>query len=934
MKATKAPSRLPVIAKVDIAVCGGSIAAVATATAAARAGASVFLGCPEPYLGEDLAATGECLSLSLDSTAGSPLLKRLFPKKADLPHGTPVAPARIKRALDESLVDAGVTFRFLSYPEQLLFDDKQRIAGVVFATKSGWYAVEAKRVVDLTGLVWFPTEDDAEEDDDESTDSPLLLTAFAVREQGDGPEIPAPGDERDKAPGHLVKATARIAPDAKTRGAYADAVAKAEEELRASLWTKDTLWISAHCSIEIADEAESGPFPLAEAVRAGEEAGKLLAAEALAEPARSGAPRSLSAMEPETRARVRVGCTDPRMLREAVGWTRDIPFPEFLDNPEDAVQVDVLVVGGGTAGAPAAIAAARAGAKVLCIESLGRLGGTATAGSIAHYYHGYRQGFSAECIEAMNTVYGVWSNDYYSNPVWKGEWLRSEIVKAGGEVWFEATATGAIVEGREVIGAVVHTRWGCRAVFAKLVIDSTGNADIAALAGAPTHEAWEDDFVFQGSGTHSRPFRPACRNTDWTFILDSDIADQTRAFVVARRKFPDAFDMNTLVGTRERRQIVGDVTLTPVDIYLETPWSDTVARCQSNFDTHGMTRFPLFHVLPPDRRPLGAWLPMGALVPKGWTGLAATGLAVSAQRDTMPVLRMQPECQNQAYALGLAAAWLAATGETDFRRTDFDRLHRVLVDYRRCLPENILLAPQGGPAGHAPALGRVLDGPLSTHGEVALAYAHPAETVRTLAESVHDPDEDPATRQRRALMLAVLGSAAGEPELLAALKAAKGWDEGWNYRGMSQFCRSLSPLDDVVVCLGRIGSAKAAPAVLKLAAAIGPDTELSHVRAFSLYAEALAADAALRPKFVRALSKALAAVGPLHVWPTIAAELAVTDLEPCNTTTRNVSLKELFLARALVRCGDDAKKSGAAALRAYAADVRGQFAASASAALG
>ena len=932
MKSKKQNSTgLPIVAKVDIAVCGGSVAAVATAASAARAGASVFLGCPEPYLGEDLAATGECLSLDIASTAGSPLLKRLFPKKADLPHGTPVAPARIKRILDEALLDAGVTFRFLSYPEQLLFDDKNRVAGVVFATKSGWYAVEAKRVIDLTGLVDFPDEEDDADDGTECSE--IVLSAFAVREGGDGPEVPASADERDKTPAHLVRASVRIAPKATTKGAYADAVSKAEQSLCASLWTKDTLWISDHCSIEIADEAEDGPFPLAEAVRAGEEAGKVIAAEALAEPARTGAPRPLSAMEPETRSRVRVGCTDPRAVREAIGWTRGIPFPDFLDDPEDALQVDVLVVGGGAAGAPAAIAAARAGAKVLCIESLSWLGGTSTAGSIANYYYGYRQGFSAECIEAMNAVYGGWGNDYYANPVWKSEWLRSEIVKAGGEVWFGATATGAIVEGRQVVGAVVHTRWGCRAVFAKLVIDSTGNADIAALAGAPTHEAWQDDFVFQGSGTHTRPFRPACRNTDWTFILDSDIADQTRAFVAARRRAGDAaFDMNPLVGTRERRQIVGDVTLTPVDIYLETPWPDTVARCHSNFDTHGMTRFPMFHVLPPDRRPLDAWLPMGALVPKGWTGLAATGLAVSAQRDTMPVLRMIPECQNQAYAVGLAAAWLAATGETDFRRADFDRLHRVLVDYRHCLPESILLAPYGGPDGHAPALDRVLDGPLSTHGEVALAYAHRAETVRTLSKSVHDKDEDADVRLRRALLLAVLGSAAGEPELLAALKAAKGWDEGWNYRGMGQFGRSLSPLDDVVVCLGRIGSAKAAPAVLKLAAAIGPDTELSHVRAFALYAEELAKDAALRPKIARALSKVLATIGPLHVCPTLADDLATLDDNWCNNSVRNASLKELFLARALMRCGDDAKKSGAAALRAYAGDVRGQFAASASAA--
>ena len=454
---------LPIIAKVDIAVCGGSVAAVATAASAARAGASVFLGCAEPYLGEDVCATGQCLSLDIASTAGSPLLKRLFPKKADLPHGTPVAPARIKRILDEALLDADVTFRFLSYPEQLLFDDQNRVAGVVFATKSGWYAVEAKRVVDLTGLVDFPGEEECEEDE-KMEDSEIVLTAYAVREGGDGPEVPVPGDERDKTPAHLVRATSRIKLADCAEITCVDAVLAADQALRASLWTKDTLWISDHCSVATADDADliEGPFPLAEAIRTGEEAGKALAAEALAEPVRTGSPRPLSAMDPETRARLRVGCTDPRMLREAVGWTQDIPLPDFLENPEDTRKVDVLVVGGGTAGAPAAIAAARAGAKVLCIEPLGILGGTATAGAIANYWHGYREGFTAECTEAMNAIHGGWANDYYSNPIWKNEWMRAEIEKAGGEVWFGATATGAIVEGRQVVGAIVHTCWGCR----------------------------------------------------------------------------------------------------------------------------------------------------------------------------------------------------------------------------------------------------------------------------------------------------------------------------------------------------------------------------------------------------------------------------------------------------------------------------------------
>ena len=966
---------LPIVARVDVVVCGGTAAGVAAAHAAARAGASVFLGCAESYLGEDLCATGECLSLAIGSTNGSPLLRRLFPARAGLPDGRSVAPAHLKRVLDEALLASGVVFRFLSHPEQLLVDGGGRVAGVVFATKSGRYAVAARHVVDATanavlanaehGTVW--------------SEAPRLRAA-AVRDDA-GTDIPPPPDDPSQSPAGRVFAEADPFGGAPIPGDpldVAQAIETADARLRGSLWTPDADWISERCSTTRSRRLAPGPLPDGfsvagpaahdwpvepaspeERIRRGEKAGIRAAANAKAAPAENGLPRPLPgrALSQAARRALGVPCTDPRAMREALAFTAGIPVPPVLDALPDFVAAhnadargvaprraapdyDVLVVGGGTAGAPAAIAAARAGARVLCIEPLGVLGGLSTAGSTAFYYHGYRQGFSAECIEAMNAVYGAVQNgrknENYCNAVWKAEWLRRELEKAGGEVWYGATATGVLLAPgeRRVRGVVVHTRWGCRAVTASLVVDATGNADIAAFAGAPVREAWQSGFVYQGSGAHTRPFRPACRNSDWTFILDSDIADQTRAFVVARRKAADrSFDVNAIVGTRERRQIVGDVTLTPVDVYLETFSPDAVVRCHSVFDTHGMTVFPLFQAIPPDRRALDAWMPMGALLPKGWTGLAATGLAVSAQRDTMPVIRMIAEVQNQAYAVGLAAAWLAADGLNDFRRTDFARLRRALVDFRRCLPSSALVDPPRDAGTLLPALGSVLAGPLSTHVEAALAYAHPARTVRALSRNVHDSGADSAVRLRRALLLAVLGSGAGEPELLDALRRAPGWDAGWNFKGMSQYERSMSPLDDVIAALGRISSVRAAPAVLRLAASIGPGTELSHVRAFALFAEGLAGDAALRPRLVRALSRALAAIGPLHVWHTLGDEFAATDGYWCCTSTRNDSLKELFLARALLRCGDDRARSGRTALEAYSRDIRGPFAASAHAVL-
>ena len=62
---------------------------------------------------------------------------------------------------------------------------------------------------------------------------------------------------------------------------------------------------------------------------------------------------------------------------------------------------DVVVVGGGTAGAPAGIAAGRSGAKTLVVEYLDELGGVGTAGMISNYWYGLQNGFTAEIDEQL-----------------------------------------------------------------------------------------------------------------------------------------------------------------------------------------------------------------------------------------------------------------------------------------------------------------------------------------------------------------------------------------------------------------------------------------------------------------------------------------------------------------------------------------------------
>ena len=83
-------------------------------------------------------------------------------------------------------------------------------------------------------------------------------------------------------------------------------------------------------------------------------------------------------------------------------------------------------------------------------------------------------------------------------------------------------------------------------------------------------------------------------------------------------------------------------------------------------------------VVPPDRKALTAHVPFRCLLPRGVERVLVTGLGVSAHRDALPVIRMQPDVQNQGYAAGLASAMAVRNGQ-DLRHLDMRRLQRELI---------------------------------------------------------------------------------------------------------------------------------------------------------------------------------------------------------------------------------------------------------------
>ena len=580
-------------------------------------------------------------------------------------------------------------------------------------------------------------------------------------------------------------------------------------------------------------------------------------------------------------------------------------------------EVDVLVVGGGTGGAPAGIAAARQGARTLVLESLAGLGGVGTLGMISVYYHGYREGFTAEVTEGLYEMSpdpsvrkGMWRPDH------KAEWLRRQIRDAGGEAWFHACVTGVVKRGDDVTAAVVATPFGSGLVRTKQVIDATGNADVAALAGAACSRMAGDHVAVQGSGLPPVHAPSGYTNTDYDFFEDADLLDVWRAFVNGREMFADAFDFGQLVDTRERRQIVGDIRVDPIDIFAGRTYPDSVAVSRSNFDTHGFTVHPLFVVKPPDRESIDAYVPLRALLARDLGNVMATGLGLSGHRDAMPVLRMQACTQNHAFAAGTAAT-LAVKADTTLRRLDLDPLRRQMAD-KGVLPEAALDHTDNFPASEQAMHDAIADG-LDTYRGLAVLLSDP-ERSRVLLQSALAAATDTETRLRMAMLLAVMGDDAGAEVLLERIDT-DAWDEGWNYRGMGQFGMSLSELDRAIVALAMAGETRAVPHVLALARRLDAELAFSHHRATAIACETFA-DSEAAPVLAAVLHKP-GMRG--HAYRDMAVLRRGLPESATETSPRNNALRELHLARALFRCGDH-DGLGEAVLREYAEDFRGCFA--------
>lgn len=965
----ESPKDIPIACEVDIVVIGGSSGAVACACEAARQGASVFLIAPRPYLGTDICAMLR-LWLEEDERPMSKLAVACFREN----HFT--TPYAVKAAMDRALLDAGVSYLTGCYATDVLRDKDGQITGVVTANRSGRQAVRAKVVVDATERSFV-----------------ARLAGATFRPFVPGPKtfrrvvIGGPMRRGEKMSGERKEFTCEFeAKGTKHRlpvYEYTLRIDLQDNNLRSFLhvenlarnmtYTKDSE-VSSERLYYVPSDTIIGEGHLNEWLGASKAKLDPFRAKGIARLYILNAYADMDGMAGEKFLRpLELMAMGRRIGRAAAEEATELPsvqdayFPEMnvagrikvvIGEDLDGIRsmelgtihtgrralpvlgrYDVVVVGGGTSGAPVGIAAARDGAKTLVVEYLHELGGVGTVGLIGSYWRGLRRGFTVYIDEQTNTREGAW------NVVEKAEWFRRELLNSGAEVWFGTLGCGAVVDHMQVRGIVVATPWGRGAVLAKVVVDATGNADIAACAGAPTQYSISEEgsLNVQIAGFPDRPIGNSYVNTAYTIVDDTDVVDvwhlMTWKRVTSGGK-TTSFDVGQLVDSRERRRIVGDFILTTHDILNHRTFPDTISQHYSNFDAAAFPDAKLLLLADAKGPNYHTDLPYRCLLPEGLDGILLTGLGCSADRDAMTLIRMQADLQNQGYAAGVAAAEAVKIGGHT-REIDIKTIQKKLIR-EGVLDERVYTDRDSYPISAQKieeaieALGKMTNSDNLLRS-LAVIIAHPREATALLRSHYREAPHG-AVRLKFAQVLAILGDPTGAATLIEAVDACEGWGEGVPLTSQRETGNTFSDLDRLVIALGYSHAPEALRPLISKLRQLKPGSELSHYKAISL---------ALRPYL-----PCEAATGPLMEIlkkPGFSGHATIYSLAPnksrgkngfiatserlvttagnksANGTNLNKVYKELIVASMLYRCGD---RNGTAAtiLKQYSQDVHGHFA--------
>lgn len=361
-----------------------------------------------------------------------------------------------------------------------------------------------------------------------------------------------------------------------------------------------------------------------------------------------------------------------------------VPLQRVLFDFEKLVkakeQCQVLVAGGGTAGAMAALGAAEKGANTIVVDYFNNLGGTKTMGGVMGYYHGVKDNlfFKKHNDEAERVAFEANMNKKIGRKLYHLQSLR----EAGGQFRAGAILCGALVDGNRVNGVLICRHGQLELIQSHVTIDATGDGDVAAFAGAEysigsTRLGDTQNYSQWDVGAPGK--LPSATNRDYDIIDITKITELQRGLFLSHYE-AHHYDFHPFLTVRESRRVEGMHVLDLIDCAEGTHFTDVIALASSDFDPHniGSSEYTKCGFLLPHSNDITVEVPYRCLVPKRLDGLLLSGRGYSQTHNALQFTRMTADLIVLGYLTGQIAADLAWT-KTEPRRYDLSRLQKEWV---------------------------------------------------------------------------------------------------------------------------------------------------------------------------------------------------------------------------------------------------------------
>ena len=354
---------------------------------------------------------------------------------------------------------------------------------------------------------------------------------------------------------------------------------------------------------------------------------------------------------------------------------------------------DVIVCGLGTAGSMAALMSLENGLDVLGIENFNCVGGTTTIGGIQKHYFGCPGGR----YTAIDDKVSEFQNRHTRNQIESRKFVvENLILDNGGQILYESSVIGVYIDGSSVKGVKVITPQGIINIGCRVLMDCTGDAFVAHMAGCESRLGRELDGLTQ---PYSMVSTTRCRqwvghtNRDFGRVNQYDDEALSKALIFSRsynmeeeRNSDRLMIHMPLIGVREGCHIICEETVTMQSILDDKKTDSPMFYSYADFDKHGWDN--TF-----DGETLGDWcigsnlnaynatipVPYKSIIPKNLDGLLIPCRALDVDRDVASCVRMIVDMKKIG-EVGADIASLAIKHNCALRDIPYSELSEMLND--------------------------------------------------------------------------------------------------------------------------------------------------------------------------------------------------------------------------------------------------------------